>query len=252
MGKKIKITLVKGCWAANIGNAFIDMGSIASLEQVNSETEIHTTASLPIWLFYSRRHEGFFKLKKKYFKNYFSLINKISSDYVVFSGMVLSEGFIDRYRDEIINLKKRRVKIIVNGEGARIYNENEVEKYRNFLREIKPFIFISRDEESFRYYNDLAEYSYNGIDCGFFVSDAFTPSPILLNDFKVHTFNRVVDPLKIEKLDVICTHHFLLRKMSSQHLKEKDTMISDQVEDYLNLYANAKIVYSDRVQYMLA
>jgi len=245
-----KIVVITGCWITNMGSAFLDLGSIESIKQACPEAEIFTASSFPVWLFHSQSKNNV--LLRGCFSNYFSLISQLDSEIAIFSGMVLSEGFIERYGTEILNLSRRGVKIIINGGGAGTYSEEEVKKYREFLKEIKPHCFISRDEESFNYYKDLAKHSLNGIDCGFFVSDFFKPTPLLLGRFEVHTFDKIPDPVKSGKDNSVIRTHHSLWKLNRKFFKEANTMMSDRPEDYLNLYANAEVTHSDRVHACVA
>lgn len=246
-----QITLVAGCWAVNMGNAFIDLGSRECLRQACQPMEIKITSSFPIWLFDSKgQRRG--KLFKNVRLNYFSLIKHVDSDFVVFSGMVLSEGFITRYRDQIVRLRKKGVRLIINGGGGRTYSDEEITKYREFLKEVKPYCFVSRDERSFEYYKDLAEYSYCGIDCAFFINDYFRPWTLGLGEFDVHTFDTLIDPVVPEDaIKIIRTHHSVIR-LKKAYFHEADTLISDQPTDYLNLYGNCRVVHSDRVHACIA
>lgn len=246
----MKISIIKGCWITNIGNAFIDFGSMESLRLACPKAEIVGASSFPIWIFHTQSQKGIFS--RKHFSNYFSLIHQVDADFAVFSGMVLSKGFIQRYKKEILMLKKRGTRIIINGGGARTYSNEEVEKYRNFLKEVEPYCFISRDEYSFNYYKDLAEYSYNGIDCAFFINDYFRPAALYLTDFVVYTFDKMKVPLILNESASIVRAHHCPRSINKRYLKDPNTLISDRPEDYLNLYANAKITYTDRVHACVA
>jgi len=260
--KQKNITYFGGCWPTNIGNSFIDLGSMQSLKMVDSNALINFTSEISKWFFYSN---------KKNLKNTFNLANVIKSDYIVVSGMLLCDEFIKLYEPIISNLIKKNVKFIINGGGGANYTKNEITNFRNFLKRNPPYAFISRDEPSFKNYKDLARHSYSGVDCGFFVSDSFDPVKLDLPKFtvlnfdkpKFHKFLKVIKNKlffkktkkiipEIKNKFVINTHHSCWKNIPRSHFLKPNTLISDIPNDYLNLYANAEETYSDRVHACVA
>jgi len=256
------ITYLGGCWPTNIGNAFIDLGSIQSLKMADPNAVVHFASEMPEWFFYSNR---------KNFRHSFDLAQTMESDYIVVSGMLLCDEFIRLYEPVISVLIKRGVKFIINGGGGAKYNRKEIENFRNFLKRNSPYAFISRDEHSFENYKDLAKYSYSGLDCGFFVNDYFKPAKLNLAKFVVfnfdeHGFRKILKlaksklflkkfetpvPMVKDKL-IIRAHHSCWKNIPRSHFLKPKTLISDIPDDYLNLYANAEETYSDRVHACVA
>lgn len=254
--RKISVTYLGGAWPTNIGNAFIDLGSMHSLRTANPNVSINFASELPSWLLYQAGED---------FHNTFNLARFMNSEYIVISGMALCDEFITLYGPTISHLKKMNTKFIINGGGGANYSEKEVSNFRDFLKENPPYAFISRDERSFEYYSDLAEHAYNGIDCGFFVSDYFSftkldlPEFVIFN-FDVTRFNKIVHSIRnrsffknkkirvpeITDKMIINTHHSMWN-IPGEHLRSPNTFISDIPEDYMNLYANTQATYSDRV-----
>ena len=144
--------------------------------------------------------------------------------------------------------------------GGSDYSKGEIDRFRKFFNEIKPYAFISRDEETFKNYEDLAEHSYNGIDCGFFLKDYFKPARLDLPRYIVLNFDNRPEP-NLDELDfndyelIIRTHHQSsseLEKIHKDYFDRPNTLISDQPDDYLNLYANTEATFSDRVHNCVA
>ncbi|MGD0577096.1 MAG: polysaccharide pyruvyl transferase family protein [Candidatus Staskawiczbacteria bacterium] len=269
--KKTHITYLGGVWPTNIGNAFIDLGSMYLLKKACPEAAVHFSSEFPQWFFYSNR---------KKCCNALSLAGLIKSDYLVVSGMLLCDEFVKLYEPIVAELMKNDVKFIINGGGGLYYSEKETKNVRDFLKRNRPYAFISRDDFAFKNYSDLAEQSYDGIDCGFFLSDYFNPAPLNISDFILMNFDETNSRKFIEKIksaislknsfvripeindkNIIRTHHSCLisRKhgpidfgVPGEYFGSKNTLISDIPEDYLNLYANAKSVYSDRVHTCVA
>jgi len=194
-------------------------------------------------------------------------------DYVVVSGMNLCDEFIENQGPILKNLSARKTKIIFNGCGGRLYDRREIDNFRKFLSDIKVHAFISRDNASFHNYKDSCSKSYNGIDCGFFLSDMFDPAPLIINNYVVYNFDSIEEPDIENTRKILRTHHscskifpgmanknailtvrtrtpFLRihrRNSSMKCFKHSGTLISEAPEDYLNLYAHAYAVHSDRV-----
>ena len=63
--KKINILHNGGGWITNIGNAFIDFGSIESIKQACSDTEIHLTSVCNNWVSYHIHRGAYRRLLRK-------------------------------------------------------------------------------------------------------------------------------------------------------------------------------------------
>jgi len=269
--KSIRITYLGGAWPTNMGNSFIDLGSMHLLKMACPDAIIHFASEIPQWFFYHN---------KKTIANALNVASLIKSDYLVVSGMLCCDEFIKLYEPIISKLIQRNVKFVINGGGGLKYSQREVDNFRDFLKRNPPYAFISRDEPSFKNYSDLAKYSYNGIDCGFFLSDYFNPAELNLPDFVIFNFdnsnlNKFVNFIKskaffkkskvkipkiIDKL-VVRTHHscwpdikygIIDLGVPREYFNIPNTIISDIPEDYLNLYANTKATYSNRVHACVA
>ena len=275
----VEITCLRK-WVTNMGDLFIDLGAIQSLKMAAPQSNIHDVSGSPKWLFEDRyyglrkkimekmipasaigklimgrdrldRHvskvsDWAFKTDKS-LKNLFDLGLYMKTDYVVISGCVLNDYTIRRHGPTLMNLKRKNVKIIFNGAGGSNYGKSEVNIIRKFLSKIKPHAFISRDEQVFERYQDLARHTYSGVDCGFFINDFFQASELELPKYAVLTFDRQPEPnLRLNYDLVIRTHHTnLLGDIPKEFFDKPNTLISDSPEDYLNIYASADVIHSD-------
>lgn len=272
--KKMNITYLGGAWPTNIGNAFIDLGSMHSLKSASPGCNIRFYSEVPQWFFY---------YNKKNVNNAIGLARLVKSDYLVVSGMLCCDEFIKLYEPVISELIKNGTKFIINGGGGAEYTKKEVENFRNFLKRNPPYAFISRDEPSFENFKDLAEHSYSGIDCGFFVSDCFESADLNLPDFVVFNFDtsrtenflkmarklvffkkptlKIPEIPKIKDRLIIRTHHscWPVRRygifdigLPRGYFNMPNTFISDIPYGYLNFYAKTKATYSNRVHACVA
>ncbi len=242
-------------WSTNIGNAFIDLGSMAIMQKATINANIHLASTLPNWVFSIFRSRN----------NLFNLQNYAQIDYIVISGAVLSEQWFKLQGDTLSKLNKKGVKLIINGggmvEGAD--SEDEIEKTRKCIKEINPYIFVSRDKKTFESFEDLCDLSYDGIDCGFFVNEAYTPLKMDMPEFVTLNFDKSpaenIPNIDKDKLLIRMHHSFWHNfsiynyiRMLKNYYYIKNTLISDIPSDYLNLYANTSVTYSDRVHACVA
>jgi hypothetical protein len=192
-----------------------------------------------------------------------------SIDYIAISGACLSPQFLKTHLPVLKKARANGVKIIINGGGMIEYtydNKKAISKVRDILKNLGIHVFIARDKVTFDHFFDIAKNSFSGIDCGFFVNDYFKPAKLKKSNYVIFNFDSINEP-KIETDKVIVrTHHSLyyygwtIRLFSFlsgnrnfiKHLQKPNTIISELPADYLNLYANAAGVYSDRVHTCVA
>ena len=264
-----RVTILQngGGWITNIGNAFIDLGSMECLREATVDVNVKLVSVFNRWVFYYAIKSIKRWLLKQPGKtiNAFDLQEHARIGYVVQSGAFLSKDWFQMHGDILSKLSKKGVKIIINGGGIgeNAYSEEEIEETRDCLRKLSPYVFISRDRKSFDSFKDLAEYSYDGIDCAFWVSDAYTPLKLDLPEYIVLNFDKHPEPedLSTDKGKLLIrTHHAIWHnfsfsqyfRMKKNYYDRKNTMISELPYDYLNLYANTSAIYSDRVHACVA
>jgi hypothetical protein len=80
------------------------------------------------------------------------------------------------------------------GSGLFEYSQAEIQVCREFLKENPPFLFMARDSETYRHFSELAEHSYDGIDCAFFLPQAFTPTGLGLPPYIALNFDKAPEP----------------------------------------------------------
>jgi hypothetical protein len=268
----MKILYYNSGWPINIGNAFIDYGSVHTLKTAFPQAKIYQASELPKWIFY---------YNNKNMNQAVDLAELSDVDFIVVSGMTLCDEFIAVEGPILRSMSKRGVKVVFSGCGGAHYTSQEVENFRNFLKELNLAGFISRDDVSYQNYKDIFTSSYSGIDCAFFLQDCFQSLPLLIKNYVVYNFDRVGEPVIDQpNQNIIRTHHtctevlqkrdanrkFLfalsrqwpfLQRVSvngawNRYLKHQNTLISDIPDDYLHLYASVSEVYSDRVHACIA
>lgn len=267
----MNIVYYGACWPTNIGNAFIDYGSIYTIKKAMPNSKVFFASELPRWLLGATGKD---------MDNSIDMAEIMDIDYVVVSGMTLCDEFIITEGPILKKLNERGVKIIFNGCGGASYTRNEIENFRRFLNSIEPVGFITRDEISYKNFKEICQKILNGIDCAFFLSESFIPAKLTIKDFVIFNFDAIEEPkINIENKKILRTNHsfssvfpndinldgiFLeiginkpriglhKRKTLNRILQYKNILISDIPDDYLHLYANASAVYSDRVHTCIA
>ena len=268
-GKKITVLHNGGGWITNIGNAFLDFGSMESIRKAIPNAEVHLTSVLNRWISHhvEKGISGMIFNKSVNLSNVFNLQNYGKIDYIVQSGAFLGTDWFDLHGEVLLKLTGKGVRLIINGGGMtdHSYSEQEIEKTREYLKKLKPYIFISREKKSFDNFKDLSEYSYNGIDCAFFLNDCHRKIQLDIDPYVILNFDKTPEPplekLKIENnKKIVRTHHSFWHnfsfdqyfKMKEMYYGRENTMISEIPHDYLNLYANTDATYSDRVHACVA
>jgi len=249
------VNIVLGNHITNIGNAFLDIGSQASIKAASPGAHIFQTSSFPRWYEHTQaQNRGMFRRSEPEF---YSLVSRAPADFAVFSGMIITEGFIDRYGPSIRRMRDKGVRIILNGAGPVRYNEKETQVCRDFWSEVGLFALVSRDTYSYEAFGDLAENPFDGIDCGFFLSNGFTPENLDSEEYDALAFDSIGEPDGLDDGSrmVVRPHHKMYPTVvakDSDALGKPNAFISELATDYLNIYGNARQVHTDRVHACVA
>lgn len=249
------VNIVLGNHITNIGNAFLDIGSKASIQDASPESHVFQTSSFPRWYEHTQaQNRG--KLRRSA-TGFYSLVFRANSDFAVFSGMVITEGFIERYGPNIRKMRENGVKIILNGAGPVHYNEQETRVCREFWSDVGLHTLISRDLYSYETFGDIAENPFDGIDCGFFLSNGFTPEKLQSPEYDALAFDSIAEPDDLDNGSrmVVRPHHKMYPKFVAKDrdaIGKPNAFVSELATDYLNIYGNARQVHTDRVHACVA
>lgn len=289
--------VVAGYWSTNIGNSFFQLGTKYLLEQLFPDDKVLLLSDQP----------GYWNVKQGNPANAFILLEHIPIDYLVIQGPFLRPEFDKIWLHTLRKLHAKGVKIVVVSAGMMDYSSAAIKQYRTWLTEIPPFVFTTRDEETYNHIADCAEHAYNGIDVAFFVSDLFKPVALDLEKFVVFNFDKDPEPrvllneqyqlksspdyvfefdnqswvLQFPKLrtylsrrfkfypfvdaflprpyltrignyQIVRTDHRFNPLLLKKVFKAPRAFVSDLPYSYLNLYANADLVLSNRVHACVA
>jgi len=261
----------------NIGNGFIDKGAKTILNKAFPDAEVIEISG------YSRliKYKSGTVIKEKmqrvlnikgdeYFgdwskTSFFDLSDLLDFDMVVIPGCILNKLHLIRFQDILIKIRKSGIPIFFLGAGGSNYSDEFVKNSRNILKKIDPQVLISRDTRAFDNYSDYFDYSYDGLDCAFFIDEWYKP-PSSNKPFLVANFDKVNEPhLDTDNLIIRSDHvpfaynrksrpfHHVQYKIETklekvrEEKKRENLFISDNIRDYLFLYSNAMETHSDRV-----
>jgi hypothetical protein len=238
----MKILYYGAGWPTNIGNAFIDLGAMALLKEADPNATVGFASEMPRWFFNQKGTMSYGLDVAAY----------TECDVVAFSGMAMCPEFVEVNGPTIKELDRKGTKILLMGTGAQSYSESDQNVFGDFLEGIRTLAFISRDDNSFDMFADRVTRPYRGIDCAFFLPEAFTPFKMGERPYIVYAFDSRPTPwCHREGYSTVFAHHNCWSGPRSDYDKSF-TLISDIPYDYLTLYANAAEVHSDRVHACVA
>ena len=170
----------------------------------------------------------------------------LNADYVIIPGMVGTKEFLNAPSRKMIDvLAEKGCRPIFLGLGGEKYDNDETEALKTYFKQIKPALILSRDNEVYEQYKDVAP-CIKGIDCAFWTVDCFDPRGFGDADYDVVAFNRSVEPdIFKDYRNVVRPWH--MQYQFRQEYSNETILISDTPYDYLTVYANAHRVYTDLV-----
>ncbi|MFA5864851.1 MAG: polysaccharide pyruvyl transferase family protein [Phycisphaerae bacterium] len=245
-------------WPTNIGNAFIDLGALAILRSAVPNARISFASEMPRWFFgpgikNTRTVRFWHKQEHRVMDNALDIASVTQCDLVVFSGMAACGEFLEVNGPTLLSLARRGIPILLLGVGALAYSDEEKKDYADFLRQINPIGFICRDEPTFKMFADIIPGVYPGIDCGFFLPEAYIPLPLELSAYVVAAFDTQAEPeLSLQGRQLLRAHHDCWGPPREEYTQTEKTLISDIPYDYLALYAQAEEIHTDRVHACVA
>lgn len=253
-----------GGWSTNIGNAFVDLGSMYSLNKAleKKDENIILHSNFPkAFLF-----RGGFSHKGRFLDGSFhdristfvDIRDYLDTKYIIFSGDLLKEQWWKITLPSRLTKENKKYKIIINGGGGSLYTPDEFEKVRDYLKRLNLYALISRDEVIFKEYSGIAEHTYNGIDCAFFINNCFDLLNFDYPKYITFSFDKSKEPEIGDSNDnIIRLSHNAWSQSGGlfkwiyyrykQSNRKRDLFISDLPQDYLAIYANTRGTHSDLV-----
>jgi hypothetical protein len=173
-------------WGSNIGNAFFHFGNRYLLEEVSS---------LKIEYADLRSEKAFMQTSKQMKFDSMYHQNVEGAEYLLLDGPMFDENFDHLFGGMLKRASDAGVKIILMSAGGINYNKEEEYHCKKVLEKYKPYIFTSRDRDTYETYKDFAEKSYDGLCGAWFCPDFYegfsTPS---FNNYMSVCFDHAIEP----------------------------------------------------------
>ena len=185
--QKIKVALVSGFWAQNIGNAFFNIGGKWVLEQVFGEGNVQFIQDAPAYRTFYPKHKG-------NPCNWANLLKDLDVEYLALQGPLLTTTISNIWGETLDEHKRRGVKLILLGCALFKYTPEEIESARAFLKKYQPAIVSTRDSRTYEIIKDIVPVIYDGIDSAFFVPKAFKPLSFTGQPYITFNFDRYPEP----------------------------------------------------------
>ena len=189
-GRKPVTVAVPIGWSTNIGNAFFAEGIKYVLQRAipNCRAVMLTDQAAFLNLMPGRkyRHEP---------PNSLRYLDHIRPDYVVVAGSCLAELFPRIWGQSFRQLCQAGTIVLLIGAGRYEHTGKEIEVCRDLLKQYPPYVFISRDRQTYQVFRDVSKYSYDGIDCAYFAPEVFEPIKTDLPPYIVLNFDTTPEPL---------------------------------------------------------
>ncbi len=192
---KRKIVVANNHWA-NIGDAFYQNSLIEDLKKAYGDVaDVISGEEYPC-------HKD--QLTKYCKSNVFDYSAYGDCDWYVLSGPILHRNFANLYLPIIKELHRRNVKVVYMSVGGLKYDEEEINICREIFKQYPPYIFTTRDTETYNNYHDLAKYSYDGICSAFYTSLHYPGYETSnLGNYIAYSFDAYKEPKVSFKTDLI-------------------------------------------------
>ena len=264
----MKIVLLK-TWLINVGNGFIDKGARAALETAFPEATIIEASGYPNYVA-DHVTESDNPILSELLSDRSDARNRMvnvgeftAPDLVVFPGCILNPEIFRRYEKTIRKLRREGAELLLLGAGGSSYDTQHVRTVQKYIEELEPFAITTRDSTALQKYDGTVP-TIEGIDCGFYINDWYEP-PTTDDEFDAYTFDKVAEPDVPDGRMVVRPTHTPFnypfsdystvvgtrlsrrKKNGEDYFTKENTFVSDSIEDYLFMYANARETHSDRI-----
>ena len=287
-----RVAYCTGFWSTNVGNAFFSLGVEYVLKRVFGERNVTLVSDVQTYTN---------SVGKRYYphKKQLDYISRLDVDYVVLVGPVFSKYFLTLWKDALLKLEERGVRLIVLSAGIMKMSDEALKECQDFFEQHPMYILSSRDKKTFDAFGKYANHAYDGICFSFFAPDFYAPCPLAGEKPMVLNFDKIREPkvsvadegdFEFNGVTYKVEHTGMLTKVAMKTDRFSDALIyvqsflpqtkrADKIGEYtafrtdhrfhphfrrkiysqnnsfcadlpfgyLNLYANAELVLSDRV-----
>jgi len=253
-------------WLVNIGNGFIDKGAKALISHSVPDADIIEVSGYPNHVGDVNEHYGSLGTKLRgesnpqaLQSNMINITELMDVDLAVLPGCVLDEHALRKYRPTIQLLAEKDVPVLLLGAGGSQYTDKTESYVRDTFEDTTIAGLVTRDSTAYELYKDMGP-AYDGIDCAFWIDEYHNP-PEADTQFITATFDKTEEPtITTEKLIIRPDHNPFehpwehpfsetVQKLvkPDSRFEDANVFMSDRIEDYLFLYANTEVTYTDRI-----
>lgn len=258
-------------WLSNIGNGFIEKGSHSILEQAFPDAEIIEASGYSNYVgdleasYGLTQKIGLDRSNNKRWdhpdrERVLNIAEFLDPDAIVLPGCVLYDWALRKYATTFRRLPTDEVPVVFLGAGGGNYESSTQETIKEAFLEFDVDALLTRDTQAYECYSDAVPFSYNGIDCAFFIDEYISP-PESSTPFTLHTFDKMDEPEGLNSQNpIIRPNHAPLSYPHEIHIRAEmeellgqsefsgeNLFYSDSIDDYLFFYSNAEVTHTDRV-----
>lgn len=181
---KPSIAVLTSYWSTNIGNSFFQLGAGWVLRQALPEANVFPIGDQP----------GYWHPKHGNPAHALDYVKHLEIDALVVQGPFFRPE-MTRILTEALDVQLAKgTKLIVLAAGMMSYDSETVKLARETMQRVRPWIFTTRDTETYEAVGDLAEHAYDGVDVATFVSDLYEPVPTDLPPYVAWNFDQIPEP----------------------------------------------------------
>lgn len=184
----MKVAYCTGFWCTNIGNGFFGLGVGHVLKKILGEENVTVVSD------YQTYTTSYGKRLYPH-KNQLEYIAKLDVDYIVLAGPVISKYFLPLWKDILLSLKERGIGYMILSAGTMKLDDNAKHEVETFFKDCPPYVFSSRERETYDAFGKYALNSYDGICFSFFTPEYYPPCEI---DFEkpywISNFDKIIEP----------------------------------------------------------
>lgn len=184
----MKLAYCTGFWCTNIGNGFFSLGVEYVLKRILGAENVTVVSD------YQTYTTSYGKRLYPH-KSQLEYIAKLDVDYIVLAGPVISKYFLPLWKNILLELKTRGVGYMIVSAGTMKLDETSKKEIIEFFKECPPYVFSSRERETYESFGKYAVNAYDGICFSFFAPDYYAPCKIDFSQpYWISNFDKIVEP----------------------------------------------------------
>jgi hypothetical protein len=262
----------------NVGEAIVTKGAVGCVQEAFPNADVIEVSLFPDKIFRRIQQDSLIVNLQSVIglpnysinSNHTRIVDLIDADLAVIPGGILRPG-IDQFMQTFGALREKKIPIVLlgaGGNGSVNYTDSTLQPILlEAFEELDIRVLITRDSLAYDALSNNIEYAHDGIDCGFFIDDWYQP-PFATKPFSTIAFDKSPAPDISTKHEPIYPYHKPFdnpyrslphRVLNAIHpnrggvdvrhdVRHKDRIfISDNIKEYLFLYANTNVTHSDRM-----